>query len=336
MSSATRPLIAFVDDEPMVLTALKRSLRSRAKDWDMIFFPSAEAFWDVRSDDWPDVAVLDLTMPGWSGLDLATRMREAGAQTRCIMLTGNASLQDAMGFINAASVFRYYMKPCEPEVLGDAVEAALADARARGSAPAPDTPTTTSAESLLADRLSIGTVVLDADQAVSFVNKIGLKILSGGGALSQDGARKLRTNTVETARALDATIKAAAETGETGFVALADAEGGSTLHVTVCGDPDSPGTAGVTLFISDPDLTRYPTATTLAQLFALTGSESRLVEQLVRGLSLEEAAEVNGLKISSARTYLKAIFQKMGVVRQAELVQKALTTSASVVRADEE
>ena len=320
----------------MVLDALKRSLRSRGRDWDMIFFPSAEAFWDVRSDDWPDVAVLDLTMPGWSGLDLATRMREAGAQTRCIMLTGNASLKDAMAFINEASVFRYYMKPCEPEILGAAVEAALADARERDTAATPSDGAVADAESLLADRLSIGTVVLDANQAVSFVNKIGLKILGGGGALSQDGARRLRTNNPETARMLDAAIAAAAQTGETGFVALSDAEGGRTLHATICGDPDSPGTAGVTLFISDPDLTRYPTAATLAQLFGLTGSESRLVEQLVRGLSLEEAAEINGLKISSARTYLKAIFQKMGVVRQAELVQKALTTSASIVRADEE
>ncbi|WP_028793228.1 DNA-binding response regulator [Thalassobaculum salexigens] len=336
MSSVTRPLIAFVDDEPMVLDALKRSLRSRAKDWDMIFFPSAEAFWDVRSDDWPDVAVLDLTMPGWSGLDLATRMREAGAQTRCIMLTGNASLKDAMGFINEASVFRYYMKPCAPEVLGAAVDAALADARERSATPATDGPARTDAESLLADRLSIGTVVLDADQGVSFVNKIGLKILGGSGALSQDGARRLRAGSPDSARALDAAIRAAAETGETGFVALPDTAGGSTLHVTVCGDPQSLGTAGVTLFISDPDLTRYPTADTLSRLFALTGSESRLVEQLVRGLSLEEAAEANGLKISSARTYLKAIFQKMGVVRQAELVQKALTTSASVVRADQD
>lgn len=336
MSSATRPLIAFVDDEPMVLNALKRSLRSRAKDWDMIFFPSAEAFWDVRSDDWPDVAVLDLTMPGWSGLDLATRMREAGAQTRCIMLTGNASLKDAMAFINEAAVFRYYMKPCEPEVLGSAVDAALADARERRAAPAADGPALGGAESLLADRLSIGTVVLDADQAVSFVNKIGLKILGGSGALSQDGARRLRTGNPDSARALDAAIRTAAETGETGFVALPDAAGGNTLHVTVCGDPARPGTDGVTLFVSDPALTRYPTAATLSQLFSLTGSESRLVEQLVRGQSLEEAAEACGLKISSARTYLKAIFQKMGVVRQAELVQKALTTSASVVRSDEE
>lgn len=338
MVTSERPVVAFVDDEPMVLEALKRSLRSRAKDWDMIFFASAEAFWSVRNEDWPDVAILDLTMPGWSGLDLATRLRAVGAETRCIMLTGNASLDDAMSFINEAAVFRYYMKPCKAEVLAEAVEAALQDARNRsteaGSA-SPDRPPQDT-DTLLADRLSIGTIVLDADQRVRFVNKVGLSILGSDRGLSQDPTGLLRARHPNSAKALDDAIKTAAGIGRTGFVALSDRQTSNTLHVTVCGDPTSGGDGEVTLFISDPEQTRYPAADTLAKLFSLTGSESRLVEQLVRGLTLEEAAEVNGLKISSARTYLKAIFQKMGVVRQAELMQKALTSSASVVRPDDD
>ena len=54
--------------------------------------------------------------------------------------------------------------------------------------------------------------------------------------------------------------------------------------------------------------------------FGLTGAERRLAGGLLAGRSLEEAADEAGIRISTARGYLKAIFAKVGVRRQGELV----------------
>jgi len=55
-------------------------------------------------------------------------------------------------------------------------------------------------------------------------------------------------------------------------------------------------------------------------LFKLTASEARLAAGLVSGLSLKEVAESNGIRISTARSYLEVIFRKTGVRQQSQLV----------------
>lgn len=70
----------------------------------------------------------------------------------------------------------------------------------------------------------------------------------------------------------------------------------------------------------DPDM--------LALVFSelgLTPTEQRLACRLVLGDSLEEAAEHIGVKLSTARSYLRNIFDKTGASRQSELVSLALT-----------
>jgi len=57
------------------------------------------------------------------------------------------------------------------------------------------------------------------------------------------------------------------------------------------------------------------------QLYALTRAEARLAMMLANGFSIADAAESLGLTEGSARTYSKRIYAKMGVNRQAELVQ---------------
>lgn len=335
--SSAHPTVAFVDDEPYVLNGLRRLLRAHAEQWDMQFYQSAESFWEARRGTWPDVAVLDLNMPGWSGLDLAKAMREAGARTRCIMLTGHAGLQDAMAFINEASVFRYYMKPCAPEVLAAAVQSALAEAGAAHSPPADPAPggrLTEAAGEALADRLAIGTLVVDPNARVVFANKAAMRLLADGSVLATDPSNRLRAASVAMTRALADAMRSVAETGTTATIGLEEPGGGTTLHATICADDAGPA-GRVTLFLNDPASVRYPDAAALQQLFGLTASESRLAAGLVRGQPLDEAAEANGLKVASARTYLKSIFLKMGVTRQAELVQKALTSSAAIVLADD-
>jgi len=63
-----------------------------------------------------------------------------------------------------------------------------------------------------------------------------------------------------------------------------------------------------------------PQADFLEDIFGLTHAQARLVVLLFAGASLRSCAEELGIKYESARGYLKAVFEKTGTHRQAELV----------------
>ena len=89
------------------------------------------------------------------------------------------------------------------------------------------------------------------------------------------------------------------------------------LHVARLPGP----TARACVMITDPAASRQVNIQPLAQIFALTPVETRLVAQLVQGRNVQEAARALHLKVETVRTYLKQVFQKTGTHRQVELVQ---------------
>jgi DNA-binding CsgD family transcriptional regulator len=74
--------------------------------------------------------------------------------------------------------------------------------------------------------------------------------------------------------------------------------------------------------ISLTDLNDFsvPSENTLRIVFDLTPAEARLAQGIARGDALEEVAASLGIKMSTARTQLAAIFAKTGARRQAKLV----------------
>lgn len=77
----------------------------------------------------------------------------------------------------------------------------------------------------------------------------------------------------------------------------------------------------VLLYILDPEAERTLPATLLARLFRLTPTEATLACKLVQGRRLEEIAAEHGVRITTARTQLQALFSKTDTKRQAELVR---------------
>ena len=63
----------------------------------------------------------------------------------------------------------------------------------------------------------------------------------------------------------------------------------------------------------------------LHQLYRLTRTEARLVAALAEGERLEDAAQALGVTLGTGRTYLKRVFQKMGVSRQVDLMRLVLS-----------
>jgi len=77
---------------------------------------------------------------------------------------------------------------------------------------------------------------------------------------------------------------------------------------------------GFRLWIVDLNHRRKPSSLALAELFSLTDSERKVVNDLAGGLVLREIAELRGISVNTVRTHLKSIFVKTGTNRQVGLV----------------
>jgi len=117
------PQIMMVDDEANVLNGFRRSFNGK---YDCVFAQgAAEALGELCQN--PDVAVIvtDMRMPGIDGVTFITEARKVAPNAIYIMLTGNADLDTASDAVNRGQVFRFLNKPCPPEVLQPALDAAL-------------------------------------------------------------------------------------------------------------------------------------------------------------------------------------------------------------------
>ena len=128
------PVVYLVDDEDVVRDALAWLLRSRRLLSEG--FGSAEAFWQYlqaqRGGDaaaWPTspaCLVLDVRMPGTSGLELFERLVEAGLLPLLpvIFLTGHGDVPTAVAAVKRGA-FDFVEKPFSNNALVDRVEQAL-------------------------------------------------------------------------------------------------------------------------------------------------------------------------------------------------------------------
>ncbi len=108
--------VLFVDDDPQILSALKRNLRGKftietASD-------GYEAVDKLSNGSVFAVVVADMQMPGMNGVELLKQARELCPDTVRMMLTGNADQQTAVDSVNEGQVFSFMCKPCEPETIG--------------------------------------------------------------------------------------------------------------------------------------------------------------------------------------------------------------------------
>jgi len=120
--SKAHPLIAVVDDERPVRKALQRLLRSARIEVET--FGSGEEFWESLLSHKPDCVVLDLHMPSMTGLEVLTRMREAGADVPVVVITGYDE-PETRDRAMAAGASMYLCKPVNDKALLDAIAKAL-------------------------------------------------------------------------------------------------------------------------------------------------------------------------------------------------------------------
>lgn len=114
--------VLFVDDEPNVLSGIRRMMRSKRNEWDMVFVSSgAEAIADIEEAPC-DVIVSDMHMPGMDGAELLSTVKEILPGTIRIALSGQTDQNIIYRCIQNAH--QYLAKPCDPDVLIETVRRA--------------------------------------------------------------------------------------------------------------------------------------------------------------------------------------------------------------------
>ena len=120
---ASNEIIFVVDDDSSVRTAVKRLIRSLG--FTVETFDSAQAFLNHEPHDGPACLVLDIRMPGTSGIQLQEQLAKADVQIPIIFITGHGNIPMSVKAMKAGAV-DFIEKPFEDQKLIDAIQAAIA------------------------------------------------------------------------------------------------------------------------------------------------------------------------------------------------------------------
>jgi FixJ family two-component response regulator len=125
MSEAEATVFVVDDDAP-----LRESLRNliRSVGLRVELFASAQEFLQSQQPDTPSCLVLDVRMPGLSGLDLQKQTSEAGLEIPIIFITGHGDVPMTVRAMKAGAV-EFLTKPFRDQVLLDAIQQALERSR---------------------------------------------------------------------------------------------------------------------------------------------------------------------------------------------------------------
>jgi FixJ family two-component response regulator len=125
------PIIHVVDDDPSFRRAVTRLLR--AAKYEVRAYASAPEFLDSEPGGEPGCILLDLRMPGASGLDLQQSLERMEKRLPIIFLTGHGDIPASVRAMKAGAV-DFLTKPVRREALLLAVQNALAvDAKGRAA-----------------------------------------------------------------------------------------------------------------------------------------------------------------------------------------------------------
>ncbi|MCC7490345.1 MAG: response regulator [Gammaproteobacteria bacterium] len=118
-----RATLLLVDDEPNVTLALKRALRQ--EPYEILTADGAEKALQLLAANPVDVVVSDERMPGMPGSVFLAKVREAYPETVRIILSGQASLEDAIRAINEGGIYRFCLKPVNAADLAVTIRQAI-------------------------------------------------------------------------------------------------------------------------------------------------------------------------------------------------------------------
>ena len=119
-------IVYVVDDDESVRRGLSRLLRSAGLSVET--FPSAQAFLSRDLPDRPACLVLDVRMPGLSGLDLQAALKQAGRAMPIVFISGQSDVPVSVRAMKEGAL-DFLQKPFDDDQLLSAIAGALARGR---------------------------------------------------------------------------------------------------------------------------------------------------------------------------------------------------------------
>lgn len=115
-------IVFIIDDDPLYRASTERLVRSVG--FSVQSFQSARDFVGSRRPNVPSCLILDVRLPGLSGLDLQRELAEAGVHLPIIFVTGYGDIPMSVQAMKAGAV-EFLTKPFRDQVLLDAIRQAI-------------------------------------------------------------------------------------------------------------------------------------------------------------------------------------------------------------------
>ena len=122
MSSPAHRTVFVIDDDPDIRAAMKRLLETVGLHTEL--FAAAQDFLQGKMPQAPSCLVLDLRLPGMSGLDVQRRLIEAGVKIPIIFITAHGDIPTSVRAMKSGAL-EFLTKPFRDKDLLDAIEQAL-------------------------------------------------------------------------------------------------------------------------------------------------------------------------------------------------------------------
>ncbi|HEU5131484.1 MAG TPA: response regulator, partial [Pyrinomonadaceae bacterium] len=122
MTNTAADMVFVIDDDESIREALKSLIRSVGLS--VATFASAQNFLQSSRPDVPSCLILDVRMPGLSGLDLQRDLADANIHIPIIFITGHGDIPMSVRAMKAGAV-EFLTKPFRDQDLLDAIQQAL-------------------------------------------------------------------------------------------------------------------------------------------------------------------------------------------------------------------
>jgi FixJ family two-component response regulator len=126
--SDEKPTVLVIDDDPALRSSIGRLLRSL--DLDARLFASIAEFYESDLPNGPTCLVLDVRLPGRSGLDLQRQLATTDQEIPIIFITGHGDIPMSVQAMKSGAI-EFLTKPFRDQELLDAIQLGLARDRAR-------------------------------------------------------------------------------------------------------------------------------------------------------------------------------------------------------------
>jgi len=122
MSSLTERIVFIIDDDPDIRASMRRLLKTVGLQAEL--FATAQDFLKRTMPKGPSCLVLDMRLPGMSGLEVQRSLLEAGVNIPIIFITGHGDIPMTVKAMKSGAV-EFLTKPFRDQDLLDAIEQAF-------------------------------------------------------------------------------------------------------------------------------------------------------------------------------------------------------------------